>query len=104
MRISYEWLGDFVDLDGVTPKDAADVLTRQGVEVESLTMVDLSAIVIGKVLEQIKNPTSRNDLWIHQVDLGGKTLQMIAGASNAVPGSLGPGAMPRPPGPNAAVP
>ena len=41
MRISYEWLGDFVDLDGVTAQDAADVLTRQGVEVESLTMVDL---------------------------------------------------------------
>ena len=52
MRISYEWLGDFLDLDGVTPQEAAEMLTRQGVEVESLTMVDLSEIVIGKVLEQ----------------------------------------------------
>src|SRR2546426_817966 len=56
MRISYEWLGDFLDLEGVTPKDAADVLTRLGVEVESLTLVDLSQIVIGKVLEQVKHP------------------------------------------------
>src|SRR5438270_3909469 len=94
MRISYEWLGDFVDLDGVTPKDAADVLTRLGVEVESLTLVDLSQIVIGKVLEQVKHPTSRNDLWVHQVDIGGKTLQIIAGAPNAVPGSLVPVALP----------
>src|SRR5207248_6589069 len=94
MRISYEWLGDFVDLDGVTPKDAADVLTRLGVEVESLTVVDLSQIVIGKVLEQVKHPTSRNDLWVHQVDIGGKTLQIIAGAPNAVPGSLVPVALP----------
>src|SRR2546429_3284294 len=94
MRISYEWLGDFLDLDGVTPKDAADVLTRLGVEVESLTLVDLSQIVIGKVLEQIKHPTSRNDLWVHQVDIGGKTLQIIAGAPNAVPGSLAPVALP----------
>src|SRR5256884_3119114 len=93
MRISYEWLGDFLDLDGVTPKDAADVLTRLGVEVESLTLVDLSQIVIGKVLEQIKHPTSRNDLWVHQVDIGGKTLQIIAGAPNAVPGSLVPVAL-----------
>src|SRR5690348_8837989 len=94
MRISYEWLGDFLDLDGVTPKDAADVLTRQGVEVESLTMIDLSAIVIGKVLEQQKHPKSRNDLWIHQVDLGAKVVQIIAGAPNAVAGSLVPVALP----------
>src|SRR5947199_335538 len=94
MRISYEWLSDFLDLSGVTPKDAADVLTRLGVEVESLVLVDLSQIVIGKVLEQIKHPTSRDDLWVHQVDIGGKTLQVIAGAPNAVPGSLVPVALP----------
>src|SRR5947209_618376 len=94
MRISYEWLGDFLDLDGVAPKDAADVLTRQGVEVESLTMVDLSAIVIGKVLEQTKHPKSRNDLWVHQVDIGGRVQQIIAGAPNAVPGALVPVALP----------
>ncbi len=103
MRISYEWLGDFVDLDGVTPKDAADVLTRQGVEVESLTMVDLSAIVIGKVLDQQKHPKSRNDLWIHQVDLGGRVQQIIAGAPNAVVGSLVPVALPGTTVPNGKV-
>src|SRR5438874_4305899 len=94
VRISYEWLGDFVDLEGVTAKDAADVLTRLGVEVESLVMADLSQILIGKVLEQEKHPTSRTDLWVHQVDVGGKTKQIIAGAPNAVPGSLVPVALP----------
>jgi phenylalanyl-tRNA synthetase beta chain len=94
VRISYEWLGDFVDLDGVTPKDAAEVLTRLGIEVESLTTVDLSSIVIGKVLEQVKHPKSRADLWIHQVDVGGRVMQIIAGAPNAVPGTLVPVAMP----------
>src|SRR3981081_3273725 len=95
MRISYEWLGDFVDLDGVAPKDAAEILTRLGVEVESLTLIDLSQIVIGKVLEQIPHPKSRNPLWVHQVDLGGgRNQQIIAGAPNAVVGSLVPVAMP----------
>jgi phenylalanyl-tRNA synthetase beta chain len=94
VRISYEWLGDFVDLEGVTPKDAAEVLTRLGVEVESLTVVDLSQIVIGKVLEQIKHPKSRNDLWVHQVDLGDHVQQIIAGAPNAIVGSLVPVALP----------
>jgi phenylalanyl-tRNA synthetase beta chain len=95
MRISYEWLGDFVDLKGVTPNDAADILTRQGIEVESLTMVDLSQIIVGKVLEQTPHPKSRNPLWIHLVDLGGGKLeQIIAGAPNAVPGTLVPVALP----------
>ena len=53
MRISYEWLSDFVELGDVSPKEAAEVLTRLGIEVESLTIVDLSQILIGKVLEQI---------------------------------------------------
>ncbi|HET7338325.1 MAG TPA: phenylalanine--tRNA ligase subunit beta, partial [Candidatus Dormibacteraeota bacterium] len=103
MRISYEWLSDFVDLDGVTPKEAAEVLTRLGVEVESLTMVDLSEIVIGKVLEQRPHPKSRNPLWIHQVDVGGRVMQIIAGAPNAVPGSIVPVAMPGTTVPNGKV-
>jgi phenylalanyl-tRNA synthetase beta chain len=95
VKISYEWLGDFVDLADVSPKDAADVLTRLGIEVESLTIVDLSQILIGKVLEQQKHPKSRDDLWVHQVDIGGgRVQQIIAGAPNAVPGSLVPVAMP----------
>jgi len=92
-----------VDLDGVTPKDAAEVLTRLGVEVESMTVVDLSQIVIGKVLEQKPHPKSRNPLWIHQVDLGDQVQQIIAGAPNAVPGSLVPVALPGTTVPNGKV-
>src|SRR5690349_13882661 len=103
MRISYEWLGDFLDLDGVTSKEAAEVLTRLGIEVESLTLVDLSAIVIGKVLEQKPHPKSRTPLWIHQVDLGDHVEQIIAGAPNATPGALVPVALPGTTVPNGKV-
>src|SRR2546428_11691960 len=99
MKISYEWLSDFVDLDGVTPKDAAELLTRVGIEVESLTIIDRSEIIIGRVVEQKRHPKSRNPLWIHQVDLGDRTEQIIAGAPNAVPGSLVPVALPGTAGP-----
>jgi len=95
MRISYEWLGDFLDLADVSPKDAAAVLTRLGIEVESLTFVDLSQILIGKVLEQIPHPKSNKPLWVHQVDIGGgRVQQIIAGAPNAVVGTLVPVALP----------
>jgi phenylalanyl-tRNA synthetase beta chain len=103
MRISYEWLSDFVDLNDVTPKDAADVLTRLGVEVESLTLVDLTKILIGKVLEQIPHPNSKKALWVHQVDLGGRVVQIIAGAPNAIPGTLVPVALPGTTVPNGNV-
>ena len=94
MKISYEWLGDFVDVKGITAKQAAELLTRLGIEVESLAVVDLSEIIIGKVLDQKPHPKSRTPLWIHQVDLGDRTEQIIAGAPNAVPGSLVPVALP----------
>src|SRR3979409_2420702 len=103
MRISYEWLGDFLDLDGGDAKEAAEVPTRLGGEVESLNMTDLSEIVIGKILEQKPHPKSRNPLWIHQVDLGGHVEQIIAGAPNAVPGSLVPVALPGTTVPNGKV-
>jgi phenylalanyl-tRNA synthetase beta chain len=95
MRVSYEWLGEFVDLTDVSPKDAADVLTRLGIEVESLSLVDLSQILVGKILEQVPHPKSRNPLWVHQVDLGGgRVEQIIAGAPNAIVGTLVPVALP----------
>src|SRR5260370_11573775 len=94
MKIAYDWLGDFVDLDGVAPKEAGEVVTRLGSAVESLTVIDLSEIIIGKVLEQKPHPKSRTPLWIHRVDLGSRTEQIIAGAPNAVPGSLVPVALP----------
>jgi phenylalanyl-tRNA synthetase beta chain len=103
MRISFEWLGDFVDLTDVTPKEAAEVLTRLGVEIESLTLVDLSQILIGKVLEQVPHPKSKKPLWVHQVDLGGHVVQIIAGAPNAVPGTLVPVALPGTTVPNGNV-
>jgi phenylalanyl-tRNA synthetase beta chain len=104
VRISYEWLGDFVQLGDVPPKDAAEMLTRLGIEVESLTLVDLSQILVGKVLEQIPHPKSKKPLWVHQVDLGGgRVHQIIAGAPNAVPGTLVPVALPGTTVPNGAL-
>ena len=94
MRVSYRWLGDFVDLDGLTPQEAASLLTMSGSKVESLLVIDLSAIVVGKVLEQRPHPSSRDPLWIHQVDLGAETRQIIAGAPNARAGTLVPVALP----------
>jgi phenylalanyl-tRNA synthetase beta chain len=95
MRISYEWLGDYLDLSGITPEHAAELLTMSGTKIESVQLIDLGAIVVGRVLEQKEHPRSNKPLWIHQVDVGrGQVRQIVAGASNAVAGTLVPVALP----------
>jgi phenylalanyl-tRNA synthetase beta chain len=95
MRISYEWLGDYVDTNGITPQEAAHLLTMTGTKIESVEVIDLSQIIVGRVLEQKDHPRSNKPLWIHQVDVGGgKVIQIIAGAPNAKAGTLVPVALP----------
>jgi len=95
MRVSFEWLGDFVDTDGLTPHQAADLLTFSGTKIEAVQVTDLQAIIVGRVLEQRGHPTSNKPLWIHQVDVGdGRVVQIIAGAPNAIAGTLVPVALP----------
>ena len=95
MKISYEWLGDYVDTTGLSAHEAAEILTMSGTKIESVTTVDLSAIIVGRVLEQKDHPSSNKPLWIHQVDVGGgKVVQIIAGAPNAKAGTIVPVALP----------
>ncbi len=95
MRISYEWLGEYVDTAGLSPAEAAELLTMSGTKIESLSVIDLSEILVGRVLEQREHPRSNKPLWIHQVDVGGgQTRQIVAGAPNAVAGTLVPVALP----------
>src|SRR5207249_4502386 len=80
MRLSYEWLGEYLDTSGLAPAEAAELLTMTGTKIESVTVVDLSEIIVGRVLEQRDHPRSNKPLWIHQVDVGGgQTRQIVAG-------------------------
>jgi phenylalanyl-tRNA synthetase beta chain len=94
VRVSYGWLCELADVHDVPAEQAARVLTLAGWHVEETTVVDLSEIKVGRVISQERHPTSRNPLWVHQVDVGGETRQIIAGTDNAVPGTLVPVALP----------
>jgi phenylalanyl-tRNA synthetase beta chain len=94
MRVSYHWLCELAAVHDLPPERVAHVLTMAGWNVEEITLVDLSELVVGRVLSQEPHPTSRTPLWIHQVDVGGETRQIIAGVDNAGPGSLVPVALP----------
>jgi phenylalanyl-tRNA synthetase beta chain len=94
MLISYEWLRSLAATPELPVQQAANLLTMAGFNVEQVTIIDYLPLLVGRILSQEPHPKSRKPLWIHQVDLGGETRQIIAGASNAIPGSLVPVALP----------
>jgi phenylalanyl-tRNA synthetase beta chain len=84
MLVSYKWLNEFVDLDGVTPNELADKMSVTGIEVEGVTVPEmgLKNLVVGEVVECVDHPDS-DHLHICQVNVGAEELsQIICGAPN----------------------
>lgn len=91
MRVSWNWLQDFVDLSGLTPKDVADTLTLAGLEVEGVEMRghNLDGIVVARVLERSQHPDA-DRLSVCRVFDGEKEIQVVCGASNVATGVVVP--------------
>src|SRR5215472_11023457 len=94
MRVSCEWLCELAGVHDMAPQQVADVLTMTGWNVEEIVPVDLSRLLVGRVISQEPHPTSRKPLWVHQVDVGDHARQIVAGVDNARPGTLVPVALP----------
>lgn len=91
MRISWDLLGTLIDLDGLSPKEAADVLTSTGLEVESVQAVgpvqgSLTGVVVGHVLSCAKHPDA-DRLSVCMVDIGTDApSRIVCGAPNVATG------------------
>ncbi len=90
MRISFNWLKDFIDITQ-TPQEIAALLTDCGLEVENMEEWEsikggLSGLRVGKVLECVKHPNA-DKLSLCKVDAGtGEALQIVCGAPNVAAG------------------
>lgn len=89
MRISWNWLTQYIDTD-LSPQEAADILTSTGLEVESVEAFEpikgmLAGVVVGQVLECGKHPDA-DRLSVTVVDLGGQQAQIVCGAPNVAAG------------------
>lgn len=90
MKISYNWLKDFIKTD-LSIEKLADLLTDIGLEVEGLTTTgvtkeDLNGFVVGKVVSCKKHPNA-DKLSLTQVDIGsGELQQIVCGAPNIAEG------------------
>ena len=90
MKISYNWLKQYVNCDYPAEK-VSELLTSTGLEVEDLERFEsvkgaLKGVVVGKVLTCIDHPNS-DHLHITTVDVGGEEpLHIVCGAPNVAAG------------------
>ena len=94
MKISYNWLKQFIKID-LKSEETAAILTDLGLEVEVVENYQsvrggLEGIVVGHVLTCEKHPDA-DRLSITKVDLGdGNPVQIVCGASNVAAGQKVP--------------
>ncbi|NUM53044.1 MAG: phenylalanine--tRNA ligase subunit beta [Candidatus Hydrogenedentes bacterium] len=94
MKVSLNWLKEFVDIDlGVD--DLAHRLTMLGLEIESVERpgAEISKVYVGKILDIRPHPDA-DKLVVCQTDVGqGAPLQIVCGAKNMKAGDLVPTAV-----------
>lgn len=94
MRISYNWLKQFIKLD-LPSEETATLLTDLGLEVEAVEKYQsvkggLLGIVVGEVKTCVQHPDA-DRLKITTVDLGdGNPIQIVCGAPNVAEGQKVP--------------
>ena len=90
MKISYNWLKQYINLD-VSPDVTSDVLTNIGLEVEGMEQFQsikggLAGVVVGEVITCVKHPNA-DKLSLTTVDIGsGEMLSIVCGAPNVAAG------------------
>lgn len=101
MKVSYNWLGQYVDLSDISPEELAKQITLTGIEVEGVDQADpIPKLLVGHVKDC--QPIEGSDhLQLTQVDVGqADPVQIVCGAPNikadlkvivASPGAVLPG-------------
>jgi phenylalanyl-tRNA synthetase beta chain len=89
MRVSLEWLKDYVDITGLKPEEIASSLTNSGLEVEGIELIGprFNGVVVGKVLTIEPHPNA-DKLRLVTVNLGASQTQVVCGAPNVKEGLL----------------
>jgi phenylalanyl-tRNA synthetase beta chain len=96
MKISWKWLSDWVDLDGLDPEEVAEQLTMVGLECEGVEHIGRGHdnIVVG-LIESIEPHPKADRLVVCKVNTGAEELhQIVCGATNMKEGDRVPAALP----------
>jgi phenylalanyl-tRNA synthetase beta chain len=95
LKVPFKWLGEYVDLSGVTPQGLADRLNAVGVLVENVENRNqgITNVVVGRI-EEISQHPNADRLRVCQVEVGRpERLQIVTGAPNVAEGNCVPVAL-----------
>lgn len=95
MKVSTEWLSDYISLDGVDIEQLGEQITRSGIEIDSIENRNLGVtnVVVGYVKSKEKHPDA-DKLNVCIIDAGvGEDLQIVCGAKNIDAGQKVPVAL-----------
>lgn len=89
MKISINWIKEFVDLDGIEPDELVKRFNLSTAEIEGVEYKgkDTYKVVFGKILE-VKNHPESQKLHILKVDVKSEVLQIVCGAPNVREGMV----------------
>lgn len=100
MKLSRNFLNEYVDTKGMPSKEIAELMTSVGNEYDSVEILSSATnLVIGHVLDCIDHPDS-DHLHVCKVDIGDSVTQIVCGAPNvaalkkvivSLPGAILPG-------------
>ncbi|MFC0522388.1 phenylalanine--tRNA ligase subunit beta [Pontibacillus salicampi] len=87
MFVSLNWLKQYVDLQGLSPEELAEKITKTGIEVEGVEAFGsyIQQLVVGHVEECEQHPNA-DKLNVCQVNVGEEMLQIVCGAPNIAAG------------------
>ena len=90
MRISFNWLKEFVDIE-LTVQQISDRLTMAGLEVEGLEYLGegIQGVVVGRIMSMNPHPNA-DKLTLCEVDNGTEVLSIVCGAKNMKAGDKVP--------------
>ena len=79
MKISINWIKEFVDLDGIDTNELVKRFNLSTAEIEGVEYKgkETSKVVFGKILEVENHPQSQK-LHILKVDVGSEVLQIVS--------------------------
>ena len=89
MKISINWIKDYVDLSGIEVDELVKRFNLSTAEIEGVEKKgeDIQNIVFGKILKIEKHPET-DHLHVMQVDVGNETIQILTSATNIYEGMV----------------
>lgn len=91
MKISLEWLNEFVDITGLTTEQIVHELTMSGLEVEDIETIGAKFTnIITAQIKKISQHPNADKLHLVDVDLGTTVKTVVCGAQNIQEGQIIP--------------